>query len=271
VLGEQVNVGIFLFFREDNTIKFIFPSALSRLTALFPDAILSQLKTYLHTFKSKVSTLAKEKELIKELKTEKLISEHLLVPDSNSLFFDTVKTTKYKTVKDALEYFEKKYFAPYHKKEQKEKHSDDYLSKHFSQKLEAKTFGTLFKRDVKISNEYISTSFEFAWKNGHINLVKPLSFDLEQKSSIQDKSVRWYGYVNQLEDVALKNGFVFNFLVAKPRDIDLFETFEKGITIIEKLGDIVNLVYEEAFDEYLDNAQNTISPLELDADKFVLM
>ena len=266
-LGEQVNVGIVFFFREDLELKFIFPTALSRLHSLFPSTDIRILKSYLKNINTKINALSKDKTLLEKSILKEILKDKILTPDSNSLYFDAIKTSKYTTIGQSLEYYYKSYFSVYHNQEKSLKHSDQYLIKHFSDKINTnKKFNALVKRSVKVSNKIgIQTTFDFAWQNGHVNLIKPLSFDLVQKNSIQEKSVKWFGYVTQLEARAKAENLVFNFLVAKPSNKALYKSYEEALTILEDKKEIVSLVFEEKIDAYLEEAQDSIRPLEKDA------
>ena len=265
-LGEQVNVGIVFFFREDLELKFIFPTALSRLHSLFPNTDIRILKSYIKNINTKINVLAKDKVLLEKSILEEVLKDKVLTPDSNSLYFDEIKTSKYTTIGQSLEYYYNSYFSVYHTQEKSLKHSDQYLIKQFSNKINTnKKFNALFKRSVKVSNKRgIQTTFDFAWRNGHVNLIKPLSFDLIQKNSIQEKSVKWFGYVTQLEARAKAENLIFNFLVAKPSNKALYKSYEEALTILEDKKEIVSLVFEEKIDAYLEEAQYTIQPLEKD-------
>jgi hypothetical protein len=265
-LGEQVNVGIVFFFREDLELKFIFPTALSRLHSLFPSTDIRILKSYIKNINTKINALSKDKALLEKSILEEILKDKVLTPDSNSLYFDEIKTSKYTTIGQSLDYYYNSYFSVYHNQEKNLKHSDQYLIKQFSDKINTnKKFNALVKRSVKVSNKRgIQTTFDFAWQNGHVNLIKPLSFDLIHKNSIQEKSVKWFGYVTQLEARAKAENLVFNFLVAKPSNKALYKSYEEALTILEDKKEVVELVFEEKIDAYLEEAQDTIQPLEKD-------
>lgn len=266
-LGEQVNIGILFFFKEEETVKFISPKALSRLSSLFPYININVLKGYLKNIKNKINLFSKNKKILRGLSPKEFIENNILNPDSNSLYFSDIRTAKYNTIEQVLNHYYNSYFSVYHNQEKSLKHSDQYLIKQFSQKINTnKKFNALFKRSVKVSNKRgIQTTFDFAWQNGHVNLIKPLSFDLVQKNSIQEKSVKWFGYVTQLEARAKTENLLFNFLVAKPSNKELYKSYEEALTILEDKKDVVALIFEEKVDAYLEEAQDTIQPLEKDA------
>lgn len=264
VLGEQVNLGIIFFLKEEGELKFIFPAALGRLNSLFPGVDINRVKQYLKNFKNTVNTFSKNNvELIKTTSAEKLLGDYLLVPDSNSLFFSEMRTTRYAKLEELLQQYDEKYFSAYYERHDDEKHSDQYLLSRFAKKNEQKSLAKLFKKGVSVANKKgITTKFEYAWQNGHINLIKPLSFDLVHKSSIQEKSVKWYGYLSQLEEVALQKDLIFNFLLAKPANKELAKPFEDAISILEEKKNIVKLIYEDALEAYVADAEATIKPFQ---------
>lgn len=263
LLGEWVNVGILFFFPESKEFKLIFPTALGRLSRSFPDTKIQQVKNDLNLLKSKLTTINKSDNIIQDHLNSKFIDENILLPDSTNLFFEDIKTAKYKDIGKTLNFYYKQYFAPYFEVEEGGRHNDQYLVKNFSQKIEGKKFSKLAKRNVEVTNKIgISAKFNYAWKNGHINLVRPLSFDLVHKKTIEEKSVKWFGYIEQFREKATKSDLIFNFLVAKPSEKSLFKSFDKIISILDKEQDLVKLIYENEIDDYIKEAESSIKPLD---------
>lgn len=263
LLGEQVNVGILFFFEAEQKFEFLYPRALGRLKNLFPDADLSNLKHYLETIKHKINQLPEQQGASQDI--YQLTRDGLFVADSNSFFFEAVQSSQYRSIPQIIDNYTSQYFSSYHPPQKESRHSDKYLLRSFSSKIKAQAhrFAQLALRDVSVVNKNgISAKFDYAWQNGQTNLVKPLSFDLYRKNSIQEKSVKWFGYVSQLEKKALESGFVFNFLIAKPSNIELLGSFDKAISILQEKQRLVKLIYEDSFDAYIQQAEESIQSFE---------
>ena len=187
--------------------------------------------------------------------------EYLLIPDDNSLFFSEKISSAYQNKDAVIKHYTDKYFSVYYSAHQNKKHTDDYLLSEFTRKINNKVNPNLLKRDYSIENKKgVSAKFDYAWQNGHINLIKPLSFDLKHKSSIQEKSVKWFGYLTQLEDIAEENNLLFNFLIAKPSDNELSGAYNEAVSILEEKNKIIKLINEDELDNYIKETEATIRP-----------
>jgi hypothetical protein len=262
VLGEQVNIGILFYFKEVSELKFIYPDSLARLSALFPNVDVNRIKKKLKNFKNRVVQFCKDKnnELL-ELGFDRIRDEYLLIPDDNSIFFSEQFSSTYQNKDAILKHYTDKYFSVYSHESINKKHSDEYLLSEFTKKINKKVSFGLSKRDYSIENKKgVSAKFDYAWQNGHINLIKPLSFDLKHKSSIQEKSVKWFGYLTQLEEIAEENNLLFNFLIAKPFDKELSGAYYEAVSILEEKNRIIKLIKEDDLDNYIEETESTIRP-----------
>ena len=215
LLDERVNIGILFYFPNTQKLEFLFPSRLSRLKQLFPKVNLSDIKTYLKSFKNTSNNLS-----ITDLSNE-VLSQRFLTPDANSLFFSEIKAgttnspqetldyyydsflgnykannkpqiTKSRTAKYAIpEYISEKTFEP--KAEYLiDRHDEKYLNHKFSSILSSseKFEKNLFLQKISITNKLGKTDFDFGWQNGTTNLVKSISFDYTDKNRIKNQSFR---------------------------------------------------------------------------------
>jgi len=112
-LGEQVNIGILLLFKESDTARFIFPTNLSRLVALFPAVDINTLEKYLTNLRTKIEVLTEGTNIMSQLTPKEFIATKVLVPDSNSLYFDELRTSKYDTIDATKEHYYNMYFDSY--------------------------------------------------------------------------------------------------------------------------------------------------------------
>ena len=114
VLDEQVNIGILVFFEQDNVLQFIYPQTLTRLRALFPKIDLDRIKTLLVNFENRIDEYNKKENV--KLEFETIRDEHLLIPDDNSLFFSQNFDTGYSDKEALINHYTDRYFSSYYSK-----------------------------------------------------------------------------------------------------------------------------------------------------------
>jgi hypothetical protein len=114
VLDEQVNIGILFIFSEDNKIFFSYPKSLNRLSALFPDVDLTDIKRYLNAIQLKTNKLS-EKDLFVKTTADNFIEKEFFVADANSFFFSDFKVGVYETeaIEKMMTHFTNQYFVNY--------------------------------------------------------------------------------------------------------------------------------------------------------------
>jgi Protein of unknown function (DUF3037) len=114
VLDEQVNIGILFIFSEDNQVFFSYPEHLARLSALFPDVDLNDVKHYLSAIKLKANKLS-NKDLLTKTKMDDFIEKEFFVADANSFFFSDFKIGVYETeaIERMVTHFTNQYFVNY--------------------------------------------------------------------------------------------------------------------------------------------------------------
>lgn len=105
------------------------------------------------------------------------------------------------------------------------------------------------KRIVARDYDY---EFEHAWKNQVWHMLEPISFDLQEAESIQDKANRWLGRIHTLQESPDK--FKLHVLLGEPTLEKLRPAFTKAENILHKMpGEKVFIREHEArsFSEFL--------------------
>jgi hypothetical protein len=119
VLDEQVNIGVLFLFAEDNRVVFVFPDSLTRLSSLYPDADLRDIKTYLTDFRTRAIKLS-DKKLSIDTNLENWTEKAFLIADANSFFFSDFKVGVYSSVEATVDHFRKQYLAYYDKRKKRQ-------------------------------------------------------------------------------------------------------------------------------------------------------
>jgi hypothetical protein len=123
--------------------------------------------------------------------------------------------------------------------------------------------------DIKDSNRFfydytINVSeekhfkFDIAWKNGSLNLVKPVSFDLVRPETILNKAYRFFGQFTDLESLAKINNYRFDLIISTPKKPELHKTFESAIDLLNKPSN-VKLIFEKDLPEYTRKTLDAIN------------
>lgn len=246
-----MNVGMLFYFPEQRRLEFCFPDSSRRLRRLYNNFSERQLKSYLQSFSEWVTRA--NKELYPELTLEgyeSLLKYSLLDVDATVLrFAPTVKAVPHSTDVGVLLshyydlYFSEAYAIPLHERTRDE----GFLLSQFRNSIKHLDPGAakLLQKDVKISVPATSVTFEYAWQNGTFNLVKPISFDLKNENEIHKKALFYYGNFNLLAEIAKKNQYRFDILVARPTNPKLGKEYNRAVGILKKTDAPSSFIIED--------------------------
>lgn len=274
ILGELLNVGLLVFFHQNQSLHFIYPDKLIRLKFAYPNVQDKTIKSYFKSFELRLDELNKNPEIFAKHNLQdslsKFIEEELLPSDSSALqFSETKKGIVFNPDNNVvLNQLYNLYFSVF-------EHDSNTIKKNDESELltQYKTFIKEFEKDIfqpnqqKIQLNYIlkqsenkEYKFEAAWKNHQtLNLVKPISFDLTRKDSIQNKSFRYFGLFTTLEEKANSENLKFDILLARPKKKELFKYYDDALTLLSKPSG-VTLIEEEEIKTY---SEKTIQTLQL--------
>lgn len=256
LIDESINIGILFFDFSVNKIEFLYPDSLSRISGLYDNLSILELRRYLKLFAEQTKRVQKtlEKDSLKfYTEFDTIIKENYLVTDSNSLVFSEIKEGVASNIIALKKYIFNQYFSFYAKEKSFIRKDEEYLERLFVSKLKSKLipdFTSVIRNNVKIENDKVSCEFDYAWKNGSLNLVTPVSFDYKDQNPIRDKSLKWYATLDLLSEKANKENLSFDLIISKPSDRNLFRYFDKSLKKIIDINVKKKLVFE---DENLDN------------------
>lgn len=269
VLGEAINVGILFQFPSEEKVEFVAGNAY-RLKAIYPDfdhSIYNYLiKSIEKKLKEESSSLFRPFNNISDFK--KYINGSILSEDASALqFLDPINVLGRKAIslENTIEEFSRLLLPGIvTKKPEIAKHNEQFLIKRYTsyifehhKELEKK----LIKNKViktKLNNSNIELKFDLAWKNNTTNLVRPISFDLAEEKTIQEKSLLNYGYLNALKDYATTHNYRFDFIVSKPQSRELYKSYENALGLLELSDTPKRIVTERTLKEY---SEETIEEL----------
>jgi hypothetical protein len=262
ILGEQVNIGILYFFPDENKVDFVFPSTLVRLKDFYPEVQLRVVREYLQHIKKTSQNIILETNTFFPENPQELIEKYFGLPNSVSIYFESPKLGFYSSIETLKKQHDTLYFQSYYAKTGRNPHDEAYLKQTFEKQLATFDFKPdLLEKQYIIQGKRSRIKFEYAWLNGVLNLVQPLSFDLTEASSIQNKSFTWFGKLNQIKQQITDKKIHIDFLLAEPQNNALKDSCDEAIENLKDIGDgIFNVIPENKIEDYarevVKNAHN---------------
>ncbi len=186
--------------------------------------------------------------------------------DASSLQFSDVYVAvdDYEDPRKTIDEFSKILLPGSEEKVEGIKHNETHILKQYNDKLIKKVdkikLDTRVRRDFFVDTRRVSLTFEIAWPNATLlHLVKPISFDLTDASFIQEKSVRYFGYLGLLNQYALEHGYLFDLLVCAPQTDNLQNAYQKALEILQDIQAPKRIITEEKFEEYSEETANNLN------------
>ncbi len=139
-LGEQVNIGVFYLFPDEQKADIIFPSTLARLNDLFPTVKIHDIKNYLHELQAITKSIELSPSTLFELSAQNIIEEYFGMPNATSIFLDVPTLGLYHNIERVKKEDYEFYFKPYYNKVKRTPHDEPYLRSLFEKKLTLNNF-----------------------------------------------------------------------------------------------------------------------------------
>lgn len=261
VLREAINVGILFFFPEESTkVRFHFTDA-TRIRPIYKDFDVRYFHAVLKIIQANIEKYADNiyATSIQASNFRKFINDFVLKEDDSALQFSDIQfaINSFSSTEKAVEAYTHLLLPLSEKKDQEViKRDERVILKKFRTRLlsiKPELEGHL-KKDVEITTEDVSLKFEFAWKNGSLNLVQPLSFDLQDKHAIQKKTAEFCSYLNWLGNLTQTKNYRIDLLLSEPHHHELQDAYQKSLKLLEKSGSNKKLVTFDEIDNYADSA-----------------
>ena len=268
VRNERVNVGLIVFFHEIGQIRFIYPKSLSRLKSLFRNIQESKIRQYLSQIEKNITSLNKRDLLFfNDFKCSDELSvfldEEVFKADDSALQFSPVyESLLYTSDYDKItNYLDNEYFIEYATKPSVAHVTESDIKKLFEKQIKSKSPELIkeFKKDFSLSTENNEFKFDYAWQNGTLNLVKPISFDLIETKRIQEKSIYLYGNLSLLSEVSKKQNCRFDLIIAKPQEKSAFNSFDKALKTIDKADVNKEIIFKSEIYSYTQKVLHYIT------------
>ncbi len=274
LLGESLNIGVLIYFPFEDKFVFKYSRNLSRVKAVYEIVSEKTIKHYLFQIENSIKNLrTNEFSFFDKDKFDYFdlfIDKFILPRDGSVLQFSKSKQSflNNNDVDLTISYLTNKFLL------EKEKNiaggaivKEPLLTKKFYGYLSDLDFEKInvnnnkFYKNYKVINETGNEfNFDYAWQNGTLNLVKPISFDLKEPKGIAKKAYENFGLFTDLKNEAEVNNLRYDLLIGKPESKDLFKEFDHALNLLDTL-DKVDIVLEEDIEKY---SKKAIKALTLD-------
>ncbi len=262
---ERLNVGILFYFIERDVIVFRHPArGFHKWKNLYADFQEVQLINAIRALKEKIHIINSDRGLFREPLGSDSFLDRILVEDSTVLRFSGIKMSdsEVEDVNAICDNYYELYFSDYGAASKKEKRDEVYIIRTFKQKLlsenhDAKNY---LQSDAIIEVPKTRVKFDYVWYNGSANLIKPISFDLEDESSINHKAIFHYAQLNFIAEKVNQNNGKINFLVTKPssQKPSLTRAYANAIDILNDTKTEKEIIDETNFDQYVESVSKKI-------------
>jgi len=258
LLKEAVNVALLIYFPAEKQIAFVLGNV-SRIKALYPEFSASFFQKFIKIIESRVEALQAQSDYeISDF--DDFIHRNILADDATVLQF--TKTANATISNLSLANIVEDYanlFLP-------DRNADKNLPiKRNEQYLVNKIKKSLFvnkevQSQVQLNNSFeykgLQFKFDLGWQNGSFNLIKTLSFDLLDESSIQNKAVTQFGNLTLLKDKAESENLRFDIIVSKPLAPRLHKAYNAALDVLEQIKVPKKVIEEKQILAYTEEATN---------------
>ncbi len=257
--GEFVNVGILLYAPDTDYIGAMCTKKYARLSSVFIDVDGEHFRAIMNHFEIRMEEFRKELEANLGLEPKPRdvleIGRRVLPADDSSLQLSETRGGLTDNPTDKLSELYERYVERYTRKIERSKRGDDDVWKTFRQRFEEKRISKYLRPHKVIAKNY-EHEFQHTWKNEQWRAFEPVSFDLEDSSSILEKAVRWLGRANALEDADEK--LRLYLLLGSPQDSRLVSAYAKAENILNKMALAHEFVRESEAESFAADLQDKI-------------
>jgi hypothetical protein len=248
--GEAVNVGVVLHAPTSRFLGARFRRTYGRISRVFPDLEGSALRRDLAAIEHAFARLSRKEgdDLFFESHNAATLAHRVIGKDDGSLIWSElgsgISSSPTKTLDDLFSRFVSRYDDT-----SRYRRSDADVWRPFRDRLLEREIGEIFERK-RFRSPLDEVEFEHAWKNGKWHCFQPLSFDLANVDSIQEKAARWVGHMVGLSNAS--DPFQPYFIVGKPSDEKLMGAYERAVDFISEAPLDPRIVRETELDQLAD-------------------
>ena len=265
ILGEIINVGILFYFVKDNHFEFVRGNG-QRAKAIYPDFDNTLFNGYINAITKKIKDQVDlfNKDLDKT-DFRNYIHQYILAQDASGLIFKDPVSIEFSNgnVSEIIEQYSKLLLPGIITDNPKTivKHNENFILKTFQGYLikNNTTIEKKFQKNQVINTPHFNIKFDLTWKEKTTNYIKPLSFDVSDENTIQNKAAILYSHLTDLKEYAKFNNTRFDILIAPPQENDYHREFENALDFIDSVKISKRLVIQSDWEKYSEEASLLLS------------
>lgn len=263
-LGEILNVGMLFYFPEEKQFEFSYGDA-TRLKAVYPDFNSSLFNAYIKRIKDNIENAIDlfSGQPLSDNFTD-FIHHNILAVDAAGLVFSEPNQAinVFKDRETTVNEFSKLFLPGIDiEKPAYTKHNEEYLVRKFRRYFKDDKVEELLNRDEIIRTKLFTHKFDFSWENKtNKNFIKPISFDLLEEVSINNKAATYFGYLSDLEEYCNSEKVRFDLLIATPQNQHLSGIFQNALDFLDRAKAPKKLILENKIEDYTNEILSELNP-----------
>jgi hypothetical protein len=263
ILGEALNVGILFYFPINNRFEFVKGDG-TRAKSIYPDFEYATFNTYIKTITKKVKEhvdIFNEHE--NKIDFAKYIHQNILAIDAAGLVFKEPISSSTDIIdhKQIINEYSRLLLPSINlEKSTIIKHNENFIIKTFSNYLfgKDKEIEKKLKKNEIIKTKHFSIKFDYSFQNKQTNFIKPISFDLTDEISIQNKSAILFSQLVDLKEYIKTSPSKFDILIAKPQH-GYKREFENALDLIDSVKIQKRLILDEDWTKFSEETLSLLS------------
>ncbi len=244
-LDESLNIGVIIYFHNSQKFSFTYSKNLSRIKSAYSQVPEKTIREYIRQIDKKIKYFHNLKDdflpLAGASEFSDFIYKNILLYDASCLKFAGFTTQSSRGFDDITieETIINKVFIDDIKSQGRQPQEPIILQK---LQRELKKLGidqvanrARYQNDFEVKTSTGKFRFDFAWKNGVWNVVKPVGFDLKTGEGIIQKARNNLGEFFDFRSEKQTAEFKTTILVGKPESKDLFNEYTRALEILHKI------------------------------------
>ncbi len=257
---EFVNVGVALWTPESHELRFRVNDRYSRLSEFFVDfdgTTYRELVRHLGSQVTEMIDALRQSELFQERPANILDVLHRVLPaDASCLQWSDVMSGVSEAPEQRInELFEELVIR--HERTFQDQRRDEFAIWHdVEAALTRRRLWTKVRTGLQLATPNYEYEFHAGWRNGHVRVLEPISFDLRNPGNIIEKANQWAG---RLYTLSTANTFSMDAVVSRPRTDLAIRAFDRAIGILGQARSIGRIFTDDRLDDALATIEAELS------------
>lgn len=258
VEGELVNIGIVMWLPGDGQFLFRLNERYGRLSRFYVGFDGESYRQMIRSLNQHFAALSGDEDQLKLFSTRSHeLGEFLgrLIERDDSCFqWSQIMTGIHEHPENRLDELYRELVARY-ELAVRQRHDEEEIWQNVALSLQKAGLTPKITKDVEIKGRDYAYKFKTGWRNGVIQVLEPISFDLLRSTDILDKAATWSGRLFNLQT----EQFNFTGIVSPPTRGDLQDDYRKAVRILTSSPRVRKILPESQIDEAIALIQKDVA------------